>query len=150
MYEIGCWQLVSWWTHLSDEVVWMQNVNVLFVPVYGACVSEIKQKGKTKWHQVGVYPSMVGLWVCPFLADKNSLITHTNIWNSAWGKNRICKVYCIYVYPPDYQEKKSVDIQVYKCPPLWTFAVFLIPSYCKYVDKHWMLQCRECWRVGSG
>lgn len=121
--------------------------------LWRVCVSEIKQKGKTKWHQVGVYPSMVGLWVCPLLTDKNCLITHTNIWNSAWGKNGIIYIYThkhIYTYVLLTTREKNLwvgDIQAYKCPPQRTFAVFLILSYYKYVDKHRMLQCRVCWRV---
>lgn len=47
------------------------------------CVSEIKQKGITKWHHDGIYPSMVGVWVGPFFADKDSPITPRNLWISA-------------------------------------------------------------------
>lgn len=40
------------------------------------CVSEIKQKGKTKGHQVRVYPSMV-IFVCPVSWQKQSHSTQT-------------------------------------------------------------------------
>lgn len=68
------------------------------------CVSEIKQKGKTKRHQVGVYPSMV-IFGCVLLAGKNSLITRKHLTFSV-VENAIRKVY--YINP-------STPLRLYGC-----------------------------------